>query len=155
MSIPNSARLPIISVTNLFHPLLNQNIQDMGQVAITQEIGNLAQQTPSPRQRYIAILLLQGRLGRNINCILERCTKDIRAHIAPTEYIQAVFEYILAQIQAGTIDQAVGARAVIRLYRSARRWGPTLNATYVERRILNDILADAIQRLPFQARQGL
>jgi DNA-binding phage protein len=120
----------------------------MGRAAILSELQTLNQETPSPQLRYITILLGQGKLGRNIACVMEKCMEAINAHNAPNEYIQAVFNYIHAQVQAGKVDEIVGVRETKRLRALVRNGVPTLHPTLAERTALKSILADAYQRLP-------
>lgn len=142
---------PITSAINLLHPLLSQRIEDMGRPTILAEIQTLNQDVPNPQLRYITILLEEGRLGRNFNCVMEQCTRAIQSNKASNEYIQAVFEHIHEQMQTGKLEEAVGIQEVKRLHRVVRN--RAFNGTWEERNALEVILADAIQRLPVNQRR--
>lgn len=138
----------MIRANSLFPAIRNQRIQSMDQARILSEIQSLDNETPNTRLRYVQIQLEQGQLGRNLNCILEQCTRTMRARKASNEYIQAVFEQILAQMQSGKVEEAIAIRAVWRLVYSVRNCVPYFSA---DRRALEIIMADAIERLPAHA----
>jgi hypothetical protein len=77
----------------------------------------------------------------------------INAHNASNEYIQAVFNYIHDQVQAGKVEEIVGVRETKRLRALVRNGVPTLHPTLAERTALKVILADAYQRLPAHLRR--
>jgi DNA-binding phage protein len=143
----------LIGPTNPLPPILTQRVLDMGQATILSETQSFNQSTPTPRLRYFTILLEQGKLGRNIGCVMETCMQAINAHNASNEYIQAVFNYIHDQVQAGKVEEIVGVRETKRLRALVRNGVPTLHPTLAERTALKVILADAYQRLPAHLRR--
>jgi len=153
-NMTSPAATPLISSTNPLPPILTQRVLDMGQAAISRETRSFNQIIPSPRLRYFTILLEQGKLGRNIGCVMEKCMQAIHAHKASNDYIQAVFQYIHAQVQAGKVEEIVGVREVKRLRALVRNGVPTLHPTMAERTALKVITADAYQRLPAHLRRG-
>jgi len=142
---------PLIGPTNPFPPLLTQRVPDMDPAVIFRETEAFIRITPSPGVRYCTILLEHGKLGRNIDCIMDTCMKAIYAHHASNDYIQAVFDYIHAQFQSGTIVEMKWIAEVKRLRALVRHGVPILGPTSAERRALKTILADALRRLPVHA----
>ena len=147
-----SVSTSLVGPTNPFPPLLTQRVLDMDPAVIFSETEAIKQSLPFPRVRYLTILLEQGKLGRNISCIMEQCMKAIYANEASHDYIQAVFEYIDAQVQAKMMEESEGISEVKRLRAVVRQTMRFFKPTLAERTALNVILQDALQRLPAHAR---
>ena len=84
---------------------------------------------------------------------MEKCMQAINAHNASNDYIQAVPDYIHAQVQAGKVEEIVGVRETKRLRALVRNGVPNSNPSSAERTALKTILTDAYQRLPAYLRR--
>jgi hypothetical protein len=105
---------------------------------------------PSPKLRYIQILLKQGQLGNTFPRIIENCIRAAGMQEASVEYIQAVLGYVLDQKQKKKIGELEGGWAILKVVRVAG-WHNMVRLTGEDKIALDVIREDAIQQLAMRA----
>lgn len=135
--------------------LFAQRIQNIDSFAVLSQIHDLDHDTPSPRLRYVQVLLEQGRLGKGLPEMVDQCINDISKNKPSTEYIQVIFDLILTAIQEGQMTEGEGVGRIRRIVwevriKALRSPGMT---TKEEEIALEAVIADAYQRLSPGARR--
>ena len=116
MSNINSTQSTADTDAQIAHPLLAQRIQNIDPVALQ----GLGHDDPSPKLRYIQIMLEEGRLGKGLPDIINRCVNNTLTGKYSSEYIKVVVDYVLTHIQAGHIRELEGASHIRRIARQVR-----------------------------------
>ena len=62
----NSTQPVSDTISQITHPLLAHRIQNIDPFAVQSQTQDLDHDTPSPRIRYVQVLLEQGRLGEGL-----------------------------------------------------------------------------------------
>jgi hypothetical protein len=142
------------TIKQITHPHLAQRVRATGPNITISHFQNFLSEDSSPRLRYIRVLLQQGRLGKNVNAIVENCMRSIRTRDGSVEYITGVFDHIFTQVDEEKVTKEVGMRAIIKLYKMARWQGPyMIGMTPTDKLVLTVVLDEAYQRVPVEARR--
>jgi hypothetical protein len=155
MGNTNSTQAVSNTINQITQPLLAQRIQNIDPLAAQSEIQDLAHDTPSPTHRYVQVLLEQGRLGKGLPEMVDRCVVEIRKGKPATEYIKVVFDHIFTKVQEGHMSEAHGASQIERIAREVR-WQESRShgtRTKEEEIALEVVIMDAFQRLPLNIRR--
>jgi len=155
MGNSNSTQPVSDTISQIAHPLLAQRIQNIDSFATQSEIQDLDQDAPSPRLRYVQVLLEQGRLGKGLPEMVDRCVNNISKNKPSTEYIKVIFDLILTAIQEGQMIEGEGVGRLRRIVwevrvKALRSPGTSTKAEEIE---LEAIIADTYQRLSPGARR--
>jgi hypothetical protein len=155
MGNTNSTQAVSDIIDQITHPLLAQRIQNIDPSAAQSEIQDLVHDTPSPTHRYVQVLLEQGRLGKDIPEMVDRCVDKIRKGKPATEYIKAVFDHIHTKIHEGHMSEANSASQIEKIVRELR-WQSLQSPgtrTKEEGFALEVVIMDAFRRLPLHIRR--
>jgi hypothetical protein len=142
------------AIRQITHSHLVQRVNAIDPNTTISHFQNFLSEVSSPRLRYIRVQLQQGRLGKNVNAIVENCMRSIRTRDGSVEYITGVFDHIFTQVDEEKVAKEVGLRAIMKLYMVARWQGPYMvGMTAADKVALTVVLDEAFQRAPVEARR--
>jgi len=151
MSNINSTQSTADTVAQITLPLLAQRIQNIDPVAL-QSLGH---DDPSPKLRYVSVMLEQGRLGKGLPDIINRCVDSTNTGKASSEYIKVVYDHVFTHIQAGHIRELEGASHIRRIARQVRLNTLVKPDTWTneEQIALEVVITEAHLKLSWEARR--